>query len=315
MSDFLHSLIARSYGLKPVAQPRLASRFEPQPGSPLSMPSPVLAPDSFMSTDRFAEQSAAPASSFHEADTNGSSSESMTEATGPETPTKAWTGQPITRPLKTEWRPDDAAPPLYPTSFVPLNNDEARARSSHPAQHQRFDIQESTDRAAQDPGGVRAQPASVFTIQMAAEFLLNERRQLERDAGVRETNRPSSTTGSGREDQPAPGDERLAADAVSSNQRDGELARRAVVPVRTTAQPNTSAERAASVSAGSRSGVDVESLSPTIRVTIGRIDVRAVMPEAGAARQRAAAAAAPPRPKHSPLSLEEYLKQRNGGGR
>src|SRR4051794_22775833 len=33
MSDFLNNLIGRSYGLKPVAQPRLASRFEPVQGN------------------------------------------------------------------------------------------------------------------------------------------------------------------------------------------------------------------------------------------------------------------------------------------
>jgi len=47
--------------------------------------------------------------------------------------------------------------------------------------------------------------------------------------------------------------------------------------------------------------------APVIRVTIGRIDVRAVLPPAQPPRQTT-----PARPK---LTLDEYLKQRNGGRR
>lgn len=46
--------------------------------------------------------------------------------------------------------------------------------------------------------------------------------------------------------------------------------------------------------------------APVIRVTIGRIEVRAVAPEVQSPRPRS------PRPKPA-LSLENYLKQRNGG--
>jgi hypothetical protein len=46
----------------------------------------------------------------------------------------------------------------------------------------------------------------------------------------------------------------------------------------------------------------------TIRVTIGRIDVRAVMPASPARRSA-------PASKHNALTLNEYLKQRNGGHR
>jgi hypothetical protein len=52
-----------------------------------------------------------------------------------------------------------------------------------------------------------------------------------------------------------------------------------------------------------------ESQAPVIRVTIGRVDVRAQFP-AGAVTQ------APPRRKQaSPLSLEEYARQRSEGRR
>jgi hypothetical protein len=45
---------------------------------------------------------------------------------------------------------------------------------------------------------------------------------------------------------------------------------------------------------------------PTIRVTIGRIDVRAIMPAPPARRSA-------PAQKQTALSLEEYLKRRSGG--
>jgi hypothetical protein len=48
---------------------------------------------------------------------------------------------------------------------------------------------------------------------------------------------------------------------------------------------------------------------PTIEVTIGRVEVRAVHPPAPVARPKAAAPAAPS------LSLEEYLRNQNGGRR
>jgi hypothetical protein len=46
--------------------------------------------------------------------------------------------------------------------------------------------------------------------------------------------------------------------------------------------------------------------APTIKITIGRVDVRAVMPERPAPRPTPAA-------RNAALSLEEYLKQRSGG--
>lgn len=46
--------------------------------------------------------------------------------------------------------------------------------------------------------------------------------------------------------------------------------------------------------------------APTIKITIGRVDVRAVMPERPAPRPAPAA-------RNSALSLEEYLNQRSGG--
>ena len=48
--------------------------------------------------------------------------------------------------------------------------------------------------------------------------------------------------------------------------------------------------------------------APTIKITIGRVDVRAIMPAAPAPRP------APARPSPA-LSLEDYLKQREGGRR
>lgn len=48
---------------------------------------------------------------------------------------------------------------------------------------------------------------------------------------------------------------------------------------------------------------------PIVQVTIGRIEVRAVTPSAPPAPR------APARPQGPALSLDEYLRRRNGGGR
>ncbi len=53
----------------------------------------------------------------------------------------------------------------------------------------------------------------------------------------------------------------------------------------------------------------VEKTGPTIRVTIGRIEVQAVMPA------KESAARTPPARPRALLSLDDYLKQRNGGQR
>jgi hypothetical protein len=50
-----------------------------------------------------------------------------------------------------------------------------------------------------------------------------------------------------------------------------------------------------------------EKPAPPIRVTIGRIEVRAIMPA------KESAVRTPPNRPHPALSLDEYLKQRNGG--
>ncbi len=61
-------------------------------------------------------------------------------------------------------------------------------------------------------------------------------------------------------------------------------------------------QAAASISVGPRDA------NFSVKVTIGRVDVRAIMP------QRAAAAPAAPAPsRHRPVSLDDYLKQRAGG--
>jgi len=51
-----------------------------------------------------------------------------------------------------------------------------------------------------------------------------------------------------------------------------------------------------------------EATAPTVRVSIGRIEVRAVFPEQPQRQP-------PPLPRNPALSLSEYLKQRDGGMR
>ena len=84
-----------------------------------------------------------------------------------------------------------------------------------------------------------------------------------------------------------------------------------VVPQRIVAveKPPVAAAVASSPEAtGAACETPAETAAPIIRVTIGRIDVRAVLPSAPAPTRKA--------PTASPvLSLDEYLKQRDGGQR
>jgi hypothetical protein len=82
-------------------------------------------------------------------------------------------------------------------------------------------------------------------------------------------------------------------------------ARRASTPAMTVVQPHVTLYREPPVSIPSEVTARLEP-APTIRITIGRVDVRAIMPAVPAPR---------PAPKRSSpaLSLEDYLKQRGGG--
>ena len=62
-------------------------------------------------------------------------------------------------------------------------------------------------------------------------------------------------------------------------------------------------------SAGNSAAADGLPAAPTIEITIGRVEVRAVQPPAPAPRPKTTSPHAPA------LSLEEYLRNQNGGRR
>ncbi len=95
--------------------------------------------------------------------------------------------------------------------------------------------------------------------------------------------------------------------SVGTNRTHGEhfsTARPVVRPVAEAASGSASRPASRPISRNE----DAASGPPTIRVTIGRIEVRAVHPPAPAPQKRAAAS----QPR---ISLEEYLRKRNGGSR
>lgn len=82
-------------------------------------------------------------------------------------------------------------------------------------------------------------------------------------------------------------------------------ARRSSTPAKTSVQPHVTVYREPPASMPAE-GIARPEPAPTIKITIGRVDVRAMMPAAPAPRP------APARPSPA-LSLDDYLKQRGGG--
>ena len=306
MSDFLDNLIGRSYGLKPVAQPRLASRFEPVPGNPLLIQDqePALESEEFSTAENEREPRAGLAAATRETDAAQSIKKSQGEEETPRDSTRresrartnsvADEGQ--RPPVEISFEMEDSAP----------SSDAARLSASLQTSHP----QTADERRAEQ------KPSSSSLENKAAEQA--GAANLER-VGARESFAPPEQHGINAqaernlEETSFVGEERPASNISSTGQRTRELASRTVAPTRVSAQSNVneSVEQAPSVSLESPSREAAESLQPTIRVTIGRIDVRAVMPDAKQAQHRSA----PARKAHGPLSLEEYLKQRNGGER
>ena len=84
-------------------------------------------------------------------------------------------------------------------------------------------------------------------------------------------------------------------------------ARLSSTPAMPVVQPHVTLYREPPISISSE-GTAMPEPAPTIKITIGRVDVRAIMPAAPAPRP------APTRPSPA-LSLDDYLKQREGGRR
>ncbi|MGA9994023.1 MAG: hypothetical protein WBP93_01355 [Pyrinomonadaceae bacterium] len=317
MSDFLNNLIGRSYGLKPVAQPRLASRFETVQGSSSALMNQDQEPA--LETEEFLNASSETGTSRADARRAFDGLQSV-EASRSEEETPGDLSQRASR-TAADSNADEWQQPSAGISLETEDSLQTEDTSAVPSQLQNPARPDNQSRGTQTTDEMRAEAKPLSSA-------LKKQDAVHPAATVRET-------GFERENVAPPEQQEINAQAErrlkdsqtvsdeppSSNisevpQPDGDMPRRAVAPLKVSAQSNVGErlERAAPLSLDSHAGDGAESSAPTIRVTIGRIDVRAVMPDSKPA-PRAASSSAPARKTHGPLSLEEYLKQRNGGKR
>lgn len=308
MSDFLNNLIGRSYGLQPVAQPRLASRFEPVQGDVLTNQEPAFESQEFLTERNEMQPRASLANAARE--TNAMQPIKRPQSEGePQHESSQRAGRAFTKSDADErQQPDEVSFEMKgssqtdeaTTASAPLQTTASLDNQSHALQKRDEMRQTPLSSSLENQEGGHVAAANRESGLETESFALPERHdtnsQAERglkDSSITSVEQPASSTG----------------------QREGELSRRTVTPARITAQSsaNEMLEQASLQAVEFHFGDATESVAPTIRVTIGRIDVRAVMPDSKQSPR--SAAAAPARKAHSPLSLEEYLKQRNGGER
>lgn len=293
MSDYLKHLAARSLNRAPSMQPRLASRFEP-----LSLAAvPPISDDALDSNRHDAEEDTRTLYPSEAHARTPTESRQRTANTAPrsldapplsdarhESRTHAGAGQP---PATSSSRQPQQTSPS--TVFTPSSGRET-ARSSSQA----------TPETQRTPPAQAAEDARL-RIPQTDDMRARRPPAANESALERSIRRIVAGEFEAR-------DEEVAANESSRSQaRNGNRTRRAITPI------STVAARANAATPREQADADAPASPPVIRVTIGRIEVRAVTPPASG--QRGEARSAPPaeaRPDTA-RSLREYLKQRSGG--
>jgi hypothetical protein len=313
MSNFFDNLIARSYNLKPVARPRLASRFEPRPGSLNLNQSQTPAPE----TEEFERTSHAPAMNTTRIEGAPAplpeQSFNNSHAAKTEPPHSTQERDSLTaRPHQTEWQEPHASTTQRDANSLPLNERGAEAGAFASTQNlSSFDSQSSVEPPAHETRRARPVASGRSIVEgEAGAASINQATELEREADLHESGGEHSREGQGSQDYRASVQAQSSAHVPAGNQRSDEGAGRRIVPAKVATRSNVKEGTAAPALVES-SSLETPADAPVIRVSIGRIDVRAVMTDSRGTR----APAPPARQAPQALSLEEYLKQRNGGGR
>jgi hypothetical protein len=282
MSDYLGDLVARSLETTELVQPRLASRFEPAPhGGPLARSPGELTADAV--TDGFVEVRAhtkLPARSREQPLVAPAQPGQASETSGAvrlrQDASEATAGSPRRAP--------EAQRPGLETIATPVEPTKSQTNRFQGTGHQ-----EREQARTQGPSVVSAmvapaaKPSAVAGLLVTGDALASERGQL------------------AIEDRPLPPVNKTTAEVQPAS------------PDRVLVQPHVAI--APPTRPASTDGFTASKLTPqrepqpapTIQVTIGRIEVRATPAPAASPASKA---------KPAPvLSLDDYLRQRNGGSR
>ena len=293
MSDYLGNLAARSLGLVPVARPRVASRFEPasgppRPGVPLAStyvvvesadrPSAVVPPHT---TRTFEQDTIALAQPRTLPIVQQEAIEVRANHTG-------WT-----RPRRTTRSDGEAPDPLVGSATDRLSS--ATEPPASPTVFAPHPI------ASLEPHLLPIEPPQPVTARTVAAPVTTDASRPESEGRPVLSADPEYVRRQRLEDRLSVLERSLRRPASPGEPGSRVVPPAPTVPVIQPPEPAPPVIRTASAL------IVAPESTRTVHVTIGRVDVRAVVPTPAAPRTRTRAAA----PAAS-LSLEEYLKQRSG---
>ena len=284
MSDFLNNLAAKSLGLADPVQPRIRSLFEPHSAN-ARMPA-RLSIRSSIETDAVREQQSSPNSEI------GATNQAASNLRQPipdliESSARLSADAPLKQKSESDTPPSDRGQPAHADATIITNSPMPRAAIDS-AQSLAHDRKAATETAsdASLPATKRADARLQIADERKPPVALEPdiRRIVEDQISRRKDNARPFT----------PSAESLAEKrAVTASPS------RTIAPAQ--APPTTRLPVA-------QQPIPVAPPRPEIKITIGRVDVRAVMPAQPVARARPAASSAP-------MALDDYLRERSGGRR
>ncbi|MCB0231261.1 MAG: hypothetical protein KDH90_19445 [Anaerolineae bacterium] len=306
MSDYLSGLAARSLPSTDVVLPRLASRFEPKPGAGLFLRAPGSRSDGLaLGWEDLAELTAEPGppASRRMASPPAARALPSLNVTSSGQPSDETSADAVSA---------RRSPGSQAASIVALVP-QAVSRLSHAAQPVEPAPQPGSAAPSQAASGAAApasrlaEPASLASPQVGASVRPSDQPlALAEVFGLEQRIRSAVGNALAGELAQHAGQDRPTPQQVVPS------AVQPAAPARVIAQPQVTiaAARPAmadAAAAGRLTAQPEPPPAPTIHVTIGRIEVRATP---------ASTAASPSRPKPAPtMSLDDYLRQRNGGSR
>ena len=294
MSDYLKHLAARGLNRAPSMQPRLASRFEPVS---LAAAPPV----SDLAPDRGQPDLGDDTRRHYASEAHNPSDRPESRRHGADTGPGMFDASPLSDAgHESRMQVDEGHPPVTSTSKSPDQSSPSSVFIPSPGQEQERTSSQSSPEAKRTPS---AQASEDARMRLQNKDDTHARRTPATNESALERNIRRIVAGEfeARDAQAA------TDDTPRAPGRSGNGMHPAVVPV------SIVAARANAATTREQADASAPSSPPVIRVTIGRIEVRAVAPQASGQRGEARGST-PAEARPDPArSLRDYLKQRSGG--
>ncbi|MGH9944179.1 MAG: hypothetical protein ACRD9R_17680 [Pyrinomonadaceae bacterium] len=295
MSDYLNHLLTRTFSQARAVQPRLASVFEP-PMYAATTPPPLVEPlaedeASVSAAARLSRSSTDPART-RAANDRRSSHPNVNR------PSTAVAPTPDERDAHSLARQSSAA--RQPAAIRPASSREPRAEHQSPEVFAQPETETlARERRASSDSVISSADEKRFVARAASEIANQPQLEAHLKRILDERANMSDTLRAERHDAPA-FDSRGASGARPALSAPGTV-------VKLVMHPSSSHDQAASSATAQT--------APVIRVTIGRVDVRAVTSAAPPSSSSSSGARLTDARRGPSLSLEDYLRQREGGKR